>query len=858
MTRARWIRNIVWAAGIFLLVSLAVPWVTVTFWRQGIAAALSQGLGRPVRIGAVHVRLLDGPGFEIEDVVVEEDPRFGFEPFARMESLRARVALGSLWERRFRFSTLVLVRPSLNVVRAAGGQWNLGALWSASASSASFASSASSPSSASLPAIRVESARINFKSQGQKQVYVIDDLDLDLTPPSTPQQPWALRFEGTPSRTDSLVRPVSRIEGRVELASFSTGIQEETGIPVRLDLSAQGAHLAEFLRISLGSDYGIHGLLNFQLHLAGTTSLLRVSGKASLAELHRWDLLSPPGAPTLTGEITGFLDPVADSLELTSLSLPLPQGSVILQGRIAQLFHRPRPDLRAQIEGVSVATLVEIAKSFTNRLETRFLGQGTLTGELQMGGSLSTLRGNLRVTDGVLEEQGTRSALRFSDFPVAVDGETGSLGPVRVNLGKGSNLGIALQWDRARRAAKVHVEGVAVPVNTLLEWAQKLGGRSIHVGVEQGNMALRADISLAAGKPPQIRGTAELSEAVINSAAVHAPIRIASARLSFQRDQVLVKSFAAALGEIQLRGSLRAWPFPRVMPGVAAERRPRIEFDWHVSEVDLEELDRLFRARDRLASFLRFWNREEAQASFLGMRLDTLAARGSLQSDAVVYRGVAIKNFRASVEVQDRVLEIREFTGEVAGGAQSGKATIQWGSGRPRFRVETRVANLDLNQLALEGGFGNNLFSGKLSGTVRLAASGRDRNEILETLGGAGSVTGHNLTLFKLDGLANAGQELNSIRRMASLSAAFQIARNEALLTDLRVIPQAAASEEETPDEAHAWRVTGTVGFNGRLNVRVKEPVGAEYHWTGTLAEPRAREIRPEQEPPLSAAAPRK
>ena len=192
MPRSRWIRKTVWAAGILLLVSLAVPWVTVTFWRQGIVAALSQGLGRPVRIGAVHLRLLDGPGFQIDNVVVAEDPRFGFEPFARMESLRARVALRSLWQRRFRFSTLVFVRPSLNVVRAAGGQWNLGALWSAAGLAAPGHSALVPPVPTAAggflrpPKIRVESARINFKSQGEKQVYVIDDLDLDLTPPSTP------------------------------------------------------------------------------------------------------------------------------------------------------------------------------------------------------------------------------------------------------------------------------------------------------------------------------------------------------------------------------------------------------------------------------------------------------------------------------------------------------------------------------------------------------------------------------------------------------------------------------------------------------------------------------------------------
>lgn len=857
MTGSQWIRKTVWAAGILLLVSVALPWVTLNFWRQGIAAALSRELGRPVRLGAVHLKLLDGPGFEVENVAVEDDPRFGFEPFARMESLRARVALRSLWHRQWEFSTLVFVRPSLNLVRSAGGQWNSASFWTATGLATSRQSSAG-PANAERfsrwPQIRVESGRINFKSERQKEVYVLDDVDLNLTPPSSPKQPWALRFEGTPSRTDSALRPVSRIQGRAELGAFSSGIQEETGVPVRLDISAQGALLEDFLHVVLGSDYGTHGVLNFQLHLAGTTSLLRMSGKTSLEELHRWDLVPPSAAPVLRGEITGFVDLVADSLELTSLTLPLPQGSVVVQGRIARLLHHPRPELRAQLRGVSLTTLVEIAKSFTNRLGTRFLGQGTLSGELQMAGGFQTLTGNLRVADGVLEEKGTRSALRFSDFRVAVEGESGSLGPARVNLGKGSELGFALQWDRRQRAAKVHVEGATIPIAPVLDWVRKFGGPEIKIGVERGNLGVRADISMAVGKVPQLRGWAEVSDVVVNSAAVHAPIRISAARLRFQRDQVLVKPFSAVLGEIRLSGSIRAWPFPRAMPEASAKWTPRFEFDCQVSEIDLAELDRLFNARDRLASFFRFWSREEAPPSFWRK----LVARGTVQADSVGYRGVAVNNFRASLDLHDRVLEIRKFTGELAGGAQTGNATIQWGSDQSSFRVETRFADLDLHQLATHTRFRNDLFSGKLSGAVRLAGSGRDRNEILEKLGGAGTVTGHNLGLSGLNRIAQSSREGYSLNRIASLSAAFQIAKKEVLLTDLRMIPHEAATGEETPEEAPSWKLTGTVGFNGRLNMRVKEPVGAEYHWTGTLAEPRRREVRPEQEQGLSASVPRK
>src|SRR3990172_7537205 len=120
MVRRSWGRKIWWTAVAVVLLGLLLPVVVkLNYWQEEITAALAQGFGRPVRIGQVRLQLFGGPGFEIQDVVVGEDPRFGIEPFARIENLRARLHLRSVWQRRLQFSRLVLIRPSLNVVRNA-------------------------------------------------------------------------------------------------------------------------------------------------------------------------------------------------------------------------------------------------------------------------------------------------------------------------------------------------------------------------------------------------------------------------------------------------------------------------------------------------------------------------------------------------------------------------------------------------------------------------------------------------------------------------------------------------------------------------------------------------------------------
>src|SRR5579863_5075564 len=98
--------------------------VSVERYRRRLEAGLEQALNRPVDFSAVSLRLLPRPGFVIENVVVHEDPRFGIEPFARVDRIDCDLAWRSLFGSRFIFSRLHLDHPTFNVVRNAAGEWN--------------------------------------------------------------------------------------------------------------------------------------------------------------------------------------------------------------------------------------------------------------------------------------------------------------------------------------------------------------------------------------------------------------------------------------------------------------------------------------------------------------------------------------------------------------------------------------------------------------------------------------------------------------------------------------------------------------------------------------------------------------
>ena len=76
-------RRVILAAVVIVLVAalaLTPPLINVDRLRHRIATSMSQSLGRPVHLDRVSFHLLPMPGFTLENLVVSEDPAFGYEP----------------------------------------------------------------------------------------------------------------------------------------------------------------------------------------------------------------------------------------------------------------------------------------------------------------------------------------------------------------------------------------------------------------------------------------------------------------------------------------------------------------------------------------------------------------------------------------------------------------------------------------------------------------------------------------------------------------------------------------------------------------------------------------------------------
>ena len=159
-------------------------------------------------MGRYNFSLWGGPTLEAQSVTFSEDPRFGYEYFLRAESLTVRLRWESLFRGHLQLGTISLVRPSLNLVRNADGDWNV-AEWLPKPSGPSAATSSSQPSAIRFGRIEVDSGRINFKRASEKLPFALVNVSGYLEPDD--QGRWTMNLSAVPTRAAVVVQQAGTI-----------------------------------------------------------------------------------------------------------------------------------------------------------------------------------------------------------------------------------------------------------------------------------------------------------------------------------------------------------------------------------------------------------------------------------------------------------------------------------------------------------------------------------------------------------------------------------------------------------------------------------------------------------------------
>src|SRR5580658_6434000 len=343
------------AAVVVIVLALFLVRPGVSRLKARIANSISRAVARPVEIGAVHLRFLPQPGFDLDNLVIYEDPAFGAEPMLRAPEVTADVRLTSLVRGRLDIARLELTEPSLNLVRRADGRWNWEDLLERTERTP-LAPTAKSKSEArpGFPYIEASSGRINFKAGPEKKPYALLNADFSLWQES--ENTWGARLKAEPLRTDMSLTDtgVLRMNGIWQRA----GSLRET--PLQFSLEWDHVQLGQLTKLVSGSDKGWRGEVRVDATLSGIPAAMQVAVDASIDDFHRYDISSSEGL-RLMAHCNGRYSSVEAMIHEVFCNAPVGSGMITLHGD-AGLPGVRRVDLALNLESVPVAAVAQLAR----------------------------------------------------------------------------------------------------------------------------------------------------------------------------------------------------------------------------------------------------------------------------------------------------------------------------------------------------------------------------------------------------------------------------------------------------------------------------------------------------------------
>ncbi len=360
-----------------ILLALFVLRPGASFLKSRIITSISAGVGRPVDIGSVEIRLLPWPGFDLENLVVYDDPAFGAEPILRASEVTAALRLTSLVRGRLEIARLGLTEPSLNLVHIDDGRWNLAALLERTAHIplAPTGKSKTEPRPG-FPYIEATAARINFKNGSEKKPYALTNADFSLWQDS--ENTWGVRLKAQPFRTDLNLNDT----GLVQLNGTWQRAQNLGDTPLQISVEWKRAQLGQVTKFLTGSDKGWRGEIQLDVALSGTPSAMQVSSRASIDQFRRYDITSGK-ALHMAATCDGSYSALTHEFHEVICSAPVSKGLITMTGDLGfPGSHHYAVMVRAEdVPAGLVATLAERSNKY---LPEDLEADGTIHGSLSM------------------------------------------------------------------------------------------------------------------------------------------------------------------------------------------------------------------------------------------------------------------------------------------------------------------------------------------------------------------------------------------------------------------------------------------------------------------------------------------
>jgi hypothetical protein len=660
-------------------IGLAAPRVSADRFRPRIQAALQAALHRPVHLGAVHLNLFTGPGFTVDDVLIDDDPAAGIEPFAHVEQMQARIRWTSVFSGQLDFSSLRLDTPSVNVVKMPSGPWNIQPLLDRHAQPAAAHHGA-------VPDIQIRGGRIDFKFGDTKSVFYISDADMDVYPNQNGEV--VIRFSGAPARTDQASQSFGELTARGLLQSGSNG-ENQLSMGVHLDRTA----ISELARLFHGSDIGIHGYVLADARLFGPLSKLNIAGNLNVSDVHRWDLMPAPGEGW-TLNYGGLLNLTEHHLELASLATSGQPDPVSVEFQLDDYLAAPKWSTSLRLRKLPAASLVETARHFGVPLPPGVQVEGQVEGSIGyssqtgVGGQLALAGASVKFPQGASSQA---DSVQLDSAQVEISNGKVVLAPSDVQMEDGESAQIEGEYalDKSHAAVRIATRQLAVGA------AHLLGAEAIPLfdQVRQGYWRGWISYEKTAENPGVWSGQYDLQNAVIEIPGLAPPVRIASATVSMNDGGFEIARLRGRAGTVKFEGDYRY--------DASAARPHRLRLT--IPELQLTGLEgMLLPALRRHEGFLaRAFRRDQPLPKWLEERDIEIA----LQVPKLMNGEMALGDFGARGVWRGPSIGVSNLDWHWDDMHASGKMTVNLAKAEPLYDLTGAVENFDYRngQLDIDG-----------------------------------------------------------------------------------------------------------------------------------------------------------
>ena len=593
-----------------LLLSLFLFRPGVYRLRNRIATSIGSALGRRVALDNVRFRLLPRPGFDLEGLVIYDDPAFSAEPMIRAQDVSAAIRFRSLLHGRLEIATLSATEPSINLVRSNEGRWNLASLLERNAQiPAAPTAKGVYERRPAFPYLEAGHARINFKLGQTKKSYALMDADVALWQDS--ENSWSARIKAEPVRTDFNLTDT----GLLQINATWQRASSLRLTPVQFTVQWRNGQLGQITKLLSGKDGGWRGGVNLAANVSGTPEALRIESQTAIDGFHRYDIVGSENVRLATA-CSGRYSAVTSTLADLLCESPVGGGTLRLRGALSLVAQEPNYDLTLEAEKVPLTSVVRLLRQAKKQIPGDLTAGGLLNAEFHAtrdgpgfredGGAtgvspvppgedtrlsnaplglLTKWTGSGSATNVRLSSNGGKDEIAFGTIPLALaaDSQTAKPGHLRARLKTKEK-----EQEKNEEPAETHLRIGPVPLPMNVSAPANAGGWMSAAGY---SLFLRGDVELKdlfrlekvmglpAARPaaegsarldvtvsgpwqgfaaPAAVGTAQLRNVRAEMRGLNTPIEISSATMSLDPDAVRMEKISARTGSTHWSGGVTA------------------------------------------------------------------------------------------------------------------------------------------------------------------------------------------------------------------------------------------------------------------------------------------------------------